>query len=152
MTEIDVPTLDVEVTFGTTQVDVSAPGTDIGIGFPGPPGPPGPPGQSTSLWNYRYDGANPPPPASGRVQSNTTTVSAITSLRVSVQDEHGVDHKPLFMNAPVGSTVYAQDPSDSTCYARFTLSGPPVDNGTYVTLPVTYVSQGPTQLTGNKAI
>jgi hypothetical protein len=117
-------------------------------GEQGPAGPQGSPGTSTSLWPYTYIIAVNPPPGNNNVCSNGTTASATTTIWVSSLDDNNIDQRLQLMLANTGDELFVQKTDDSTCNAVFTLSGPPVDNSAYVTLPVTFVSQGPTQLIG----
>jgi hypothetical protein len=69
---------------------------------------------------------------------------------VASLDQNGNDERLQMLLANAGDEVFVQASNDSTCYAVYTLSGPPVDNISYVTFPVTFVKQGTTPLIGNK--
>lgn len=118
-------------------------------GPPGPAGPQGSPGTSTSLWPWTYQTLTAPPPATGAIVTNAADAPSVTTIHISSFNANGDDVRLQLLLARLNDQVIAQVANDSTCYALWALSAPPVDHGTYVTLPVTFVSRGTTPLVGS---
>lgn len=114
-------------------------------GVVGPIGPQGAQGTSTSLFQYAYGIGTTPPPSQGTIRTNGSAELA-TMLWIDREDATNADVKVALMVATEGSDVYVQDKGDSTCYARYVLSADPIDNGEYVTMPVSFVEAGTTPL------
>jgi hypothetical protein len=120
------------------------------VGPQGSSGPQGSPGTSTSLWPWGYSESATPPPANGFINTDGADAPSTTVIWVAALDQNGNDERLLLLLANPGDELFVQVANDSTCYAIFNLTGPPVDDTTYVTFPVAFVQQGPTLLTGNK--
>lgn len=125
-------------------------GTQGPAGSTGPQGAQGSPGTSTSMWEWAYSPATAPPPGNGVICTDGATAPANTQVWVASLDQNNLDERLQLLIARTGDQLLIQAANDSTCYATYTLNSPPVDNTTYVTFPVTFVSQGTTPLTGNK--
>ena len=107
----------------------------------GPAGPAGPPGLSASVLKYRYSVNLSPPPNSGHIQLDSLTFSAATVIDASMTTDDGIDAGLALLNVvAVGTRLILQDASDSTILHRFDVIGAVVNNGSYATIPIAWVS------------
>lgn len=115
-------------------------------GIQGPSGPTGPAGSSSSIYDYRFNTTNTPPPSSGQLRTNTTAASDTTALYISYsQQASGVNIAPLLRNITTDDQLTIQDKTDSTQYADYIATGDAIDYpaSSYVEVPVAYqASQG----------
>jgi collagen type I alpha len=127
---------------------------------PGPQGPAGPtgaqgiqgpPGASNAAYTaeWAWSANTGVPPNSGQVRINTASAATATQVRISKTTNGGADATTFLLSMKVGNDIRMQQKSDSTQWARFDISGTPVDNGTYVTYPVTFTDGGGTGVTNN---
>jgi hypothetical protein len=105
---------------------------------------------STKEAFWRYDASIVmADPGAGKFRGNASTPAASTVLAISATTDGNTDVSNALKALTVGDTVQIQDKNDSTNWARFTLSGAPVNNGTWFQLPLTYVSGGGSAITNN---
>jgi hypothetical protein len=127
---------------------ISGPQGDAGaVGLQGPQGSPG---TSTSLWPWAYASAATPPPGNGMIRTDGADALSNTQIWVASLDQNGIDERLQLLLANTGDEVFIQAANDSTCYAVYTLSAPPIDNVAYVSFSVAFLKQGTTPLIGNK--
>jgi hypothetical protein len=103
--------------------------------------------------SYDFSAALTAPPTSNQVRFDAaypyTAVQAVWCRPVTTD---GIDVTNALLAILPGSTVYVQDKNDHTAYVLFVTTGPAVEHLTYVELPVTWTSNGPTVLGNNQAI
>jgi len=105
--------------------------------------------RNSALVNYAYSTLNVAPPAAGQVRVDSGFPwSATTKLWARFVSGDNQDVYWGIMVIPVGSTILLQDRDDHTAYARFTVTGTPIDNTTYAEIPVAWVSNGNSILNG----
>jgi hypothetical protein len=101
---------------------------------------------------YRYSPTTTPPPGNNFLRLNATPATA-TVLWLSNLNANGADVRAFLQAIVAGARIYIQDTTNADNAYDYTVSGPPVDYGTYFEYPVA-VSQGtgsfPT--TGNKTV
>src|SRR5262245_9026915 len=112
-------------------------------GPPGPQGPAGPPGPAgpagcayTQVWtstNKTTDASG-----SGQVGINTTVASTATQLNMNQQTSDNTDVTAVLSKVKVGDGFYVQQKTDSTRWAKYTVTATPVDNGSWWAFPVTF--------------
>jgi|SRR5215831_10033108 len=85
---------------------------------------------------YRWDTALTAP-ASGRVGVNAATWVGATQLNISKTTDPGADMSSLLAALKAGDEFYLQDEGDSTIFARYTITAPAVDQGTWDSFAVT---------------
>lgn len=96
----------------------------------------------TGIWQLNTNAGAVP--GGAQVTSNTGDPATSTYIRFARQDTAGTDFKAVLMNQSVGSIIVAQQQISADNYARYEISGAPVDNGTYIQIPVNFISQGGT--------
>jgi len=113
-------------------------------GGTGSTGNTGPQGVSSNYYYYKANTlSTTPPPASGYLIWNNVTQISATSITLSHITNDSVDVETFLALATVGSTVIVQDVMVSGNYQKWTITGTPIQFvGSYVTLPVAYVSGG----------
>ena len=87
--------------------------------------------------------------ASGQVGINTAAFSTATQLNIADVTDLNNDVTNYLNQIQPGDTIYVQQQSDSTKWGQYTVSGGPVDQGVYHSIPVTYVSSGSGGLPAN---
>lgn len=106
----------------------------------GPAGPAGADGTTGSYSDYMFSGTTTAPPGSGQIRLNNSTQASATQVFIHNLTSPGVDIRRIIGTMVSGSRLLIQDKDDSSKYIEFRLSGAPVDNTTYWTLPVTFVA------------
>jgi Collagen triple helix repeat (20 copies) len=98
---------------------------------------------------YKFSTATTQPPTNSQIRFDTGyPYTAVTKVWVHNSGSDGSDMHSALMLQPSGSTLYVQDDTDHTKYARFTTTGAAVDKGAYVEFPVTWMADGGTPITG----
>jgi hypothetical protein len=110
----------------------------------GPPGPQGPPGPSTSnLLSYRFSTAVVEPPSNSQVRLDNADPTLAVKLWASKSTSDAIDPTLMFtLWCVAGNHVGFQDANDSTKWQRYQIGGPVVDKGTYLEVPVSWLSGG----------
>jgi len=112
-------------------------------GDTGPIGPEGPPGASNAVYSGQWDWRSQTgAPGGGDIKSNTADWVTATQLNISDLTNRGTDVSAALRALKAGEQVRLQDQNDATRWARFNITGPAVDNGSYFTIPVTYTTGG----------
>jgi hypothetical protein len=88
-------------------------------------------------------------PAAGNVKGNNATIASITNLYISETDgdANGIAAVLALLDdstSTVKATIQIYDPVTPTNFAVFNVTGTITDNGTWDTIPVTYVANGGT--------
>lgn len=120
---------------GTIRVDGSG-----GVGPEGPAGPPGPPGASNAAYTGEWVWTTKTADAatSGQVGINAATWAAATQLNLNEQKGDNADTTAFLARVEVGDSFYVQQKTDSTRWAKYTITGAGVDHGTWWSWPVTF--------------
>ena len=92
-------------------------------------------------------------PGNGKARLNAAVATA-TELYLSALDAHDTDWSPELNALRAADALRLQDRDDATRWARFTVTGPAVDAGAWLRVPVAWLSDGPTPLvpTNNQAL
>jgi len=93
---------------------------------------------------YRYDSTTTPPPASGEIRANNTSVSAVTVLYFNNITSNGSDIKRVLTEMSIGTVMVIQDQDNNVNFGKFTVNATPIDQTTYVQFPVTVTDSGGT--------
>jgi hypothetical protein len=117
------------------------PGPEGPQGDVGPVGPPGP-GNSAFTGIWRWTTSTTTAATSGDVGLNTGAWATATEVHISETNRAGTDVSGALAKIVVGDDLLVQDTAEAANAARYTVSGPPVDNGTWRTFPVTVSTQG----------
>jgi hypothetical protein len=78
----------------------------------------------------------------GGVRIDTAQWATATQVLISEANLGQADTSNVLDSLTAGDDVYLQDRRNAGNWGRYTISGPPVDNGSWRTLPVTYVDSG----------
>lgn len=118
-------------------------GTNGVDGAPGAAGPQGPAGLSggiySDIWSWTTNTASAA--SSGQVGVNAAGWAAVTQININEQTKDGRNVSVLaFPRFAIGDTLYLQHKTDPTRNAYYTISGAPVDNGTWWSIPVNFSS------------
>jgi len=97
---------------------------------------------TTSDWNWSTRTAVPP--TSKSLQTDTGGWDVATVINVTAIDNNNVDRTSGINLLRAGDIVRVEHFQDSTRFATFTVTGPPVDNSGYFTVPVAPLAQGGT--------
>lgn len=96
-----------------------------------------------SLEAYRFDAVTTDSsPASGNLRINNTDVSLGNELYIHDENINGLDISDIISELSVGTKIAFQQLSDATNAAVFEVAGAIVDNGSYSTIPVTFLTKG----------
>src|SRR5262245_5736031 len=88
-------------------------------------------------------------PGTGKFRFNVATPSTATAMAISAITDRGTDVTNALKALVSGDTVQVQDQDNSANWARYTLSGPAVNNTTWFQLPFTYISGGGSTISNN---
>lgn|SRR5262245_9370564 len=92
---------------------------------------------------YDYSTALTAPPTSNQIRFNAAhPYTAVTKVWLTTRTTNGVDAYWTLMLVKSGTAVVVQDKGDHTLFGRFTVTGAPIDQGTYVEVPVSWVANG----------
>jgi len=108
--------------------------------------------RNSALVNYTYNtGAEPP--TAGQIRTDfgfpwgSTTKLWVRFVSVDDQDVYwGI------MIMSIGSAILLQDKDDHTKYARFITTGAPIDKGLYAEIPVAWVANGSSIISGQQVL
>jgi hypothetical protein len=101
-------------------------------------------GSAGGTAEYRFSSATTPPPSSGNLNCNNASLASATIIYVNNITDHGSDIKRVLTSLSVGTALVIQDQSNNANYGRFNISGTPIDQTTYVEIPVTSSASGGT--------
>ena len=137
---------------GATGVSGVQGATGVGetgsTGVAGPTGATGPQGQSSSFYDYKAKtGQTTGNPGNTYLLWNNATQINSTQINVSHIDRDGYDIDILLLLLTTGDNFFIQDADNALNYQKWVLSGPVVDQATYVQIPVTLVASGGTGTT-----
>jgi hypothetical protein len=90
-------------------------------------------------WPYQFSTATTVPPINGDVRINTAAPASATKLWIAALNNDNTDVWIGLMSVPVGGLIYIQNIDDHKRAVRYSVTGPPLDKGTYVEIPVGYV-------------
>jgi len=111
------------------------------------------PRRHAAIFPYDFSDQIVAPPTSSQVRINAAApYSAATKIWVRLIANDGRDVYYGLMGTDVGTTVRIQDKNDHTIAATFTVTGPPVDQTTYVEWPVVWVATSGAALFNNQAV
>lgn len=116
-------------------------------GDTGPAGVQGPPGSVNAIYSDIWSWTTSLTVASslGQVGLNAASWAAATQINMNEQTKDGRNVSVLaFPRINIGDQLYIQHKTDPTRYAYYTVSGAPVDNGTWWAFPVTFDRGGGT--------
>jgi hypothetical protein len=102
-------------------------------GAPGPEGPQGPPGGAYLSAQWTFNQTITPPPVSGGLRYNATTIAATTLVYISETDRDGLDRNAGLNVAQVGDQLMVQSQQGRAVFNITSM----VDSGTYRTIGVT---------------
>jgi hypothetical protein len=97
-------------------------------------------GAQTAWW--RWDPSTVGSVASGKIGLNASTWATATQLRISETTDPGTDVSGGLGSVTAGQTITLQQQDDSTRWGKYTVTAAPTDQGTYRTIPVSYVDAG----------
>jgi hypothetical protein len=96
-------------------------------------------GNSVLSGTWRWTSSTTDASASGRVGLDQVTWVAATQLNLNETTQAGGDTANVLAKLKVGDGFYLQDHTDASRWARYTISGTPIDQGTWRQFPVTFV-------------
>jgi hypothetical protein len=96
-------------------------------------------GNSVLSGTWRWTTSTTDASASGRVGINQATWAATSQLNLNETTLAGGDATNVLAKLKIGDGFYLQDHTDASRWARYTISGTPVDQGTWRQFPVTFV-------------
>lgn len=107
----------------------------------------------TAQFQYRFSNSEMWPVASQRLQLNAAhPYTTITAVGVSKQVDGGADVSNFLSRIPVGSRLYIQQNDNSDAYVDVQVTGAPVDQGLYFTIPVSWIANGSDAIANNAAV
>jgi hypothetical protein len=114
---------------------------DMGMAgnVPPPPGPMPPTDPILTVINSTFATNNAPPPGDKQTRTNATAQSDVTAVYVDIQSTEGDDISELLLGLVVGDPIEIRGVADTSRYAVFTLTAPPIDQTDYVEFSVSFV-------------
>ena len=79
-------------------------------------------------------------PGAGYMRMNTTNPATVTNFYLDILSQDGTSAVPYLANLRTGNSIYIQDMADAGIFARYNVTGTPVNNTGYWTVPVAYDS------------
>lgn len=90
---------------------------------------------------WKFSNSTSPPPSSGQLRMNAAPGAGVNTIHLHYTTATGIDAKGLINALFVsGSILYVQQKDDSTVRHKFSIAGGLTDNGTYASIPVTWIS------------
>jgi Collagen triple helix repeat (20 copies) len=119
----------------------------------GSQGPAGPPGASNAAYSAEWAWTVKTADASnnGEVGLNNAAAASATEVHLAERTSGNTDASAFFAKFKAGDGIYLQQKNNAANWARFDITGPGVDNGTWWTFPVTFNSSGGVLPSGNTA-
>jgi len=139
----------------TGMVGASGPVGPVGATGPssvGLTGATGLQGGSSSYFKYQFDTVTSSHPASGFIRYDNVTPSLVSNVYVNVTTSDSLDIFIFLSYLNTGDQFAVQDASSSSNYDVWILTSAPVLSGSYMQLPVSYVSSGGTPFILNQNI
>jgi len=98
---------------------------------------------TSGVFAYTFNTVTTAPPASQRIRFNAAhPYTAVTKVWADFQSSNSEDLYFGWMRIRTGSILIVQDKDAHAQFAEFITTGVPIDQGTYVELPVAWVSNG----------
>jgi hypothetical protein len=88
-------------------------------------------------YSYQWSSSTTEPPTGSQIRGDADILTGIQKLWVRYLTTDGADAFFALMASAAGWTLWLQDKDDHTRGARYVQTGPPIDKGGYVELPVT---------------
>lgn len=98
---------------------------------------------------WAFNTATSGDPGSKKYLLNNATQSSATAIHVSDTADNGVDFSSVLLKLTTNDSIYIQQSDDPSRYMLMTVTGPAVDQTTYVQIPISVQSSG-TAFTSNK--
>lgn len=105
---------------------------------------------SPTVMEYQFNATTTVPPAAGQIRLNNVDQTLATEIYVSKSTAPGVSVDIFLLN--ISPQILIQDKDDSSKRQIYNTSGPTVDAGTYVTIPVTFDHQGASPLSAQRVL
>lgn len=97
-------------------------------------------GSGTGFGLWKWNASTAGDPGAGKVSLNNADPSLATQLLVAEVSGESIDYSVVMSTVQAGDTLYLQQRDSSALAHRFKVTGAPVDNGSYRSIPVVYVS------------
>ena len=107
---------------------------------------------TTTTGQWRWEVLAVGAPASGDVANNHADYLAATEVRLSKMTNGGTDVSTVVGQLRAGDTVRIQEQDDATRQVNYLVTGTPVDNGTWVSIPVHGESWSGAQIANNQTV
>lgn len=91
---------------------------------------------------YTFQTATTPPPGAGSLRFNNASAAATTAIYASNSSNGGADVKRFLLDITVGAKILIQDLNNNANFGEFNVTATPIDQTSYVQLPVASVSAG----------
>jgi len=88
--------------------------------------------------------------SSGQIGIDTAAWSTATIIRMNKTTNLGVDASNFIAKFNVGDTLYLQQKDDAARWGRYTVRAAVTDNGTWMSIPVTWIKDGTTMPANNQ--
>lgn len=111
----------------------------VTIVYPRPDLPPAP---SQGEWDWSTSLNTGVDPGPGKLVANDINSTQVSTIALSATALSGTDATLGITRRLAGDRLYIQERLDSSRWARFTLTGPPVDNGDWFTISVDFKEHG----------
>jgi len=108
---------------------------------------------ASSILDYTFTTTTTPPPSSGHIRFNDVyPYTAVTAVYIHPTTGGAVDAYWTLITIPAGAIITMQVQTDHTIYVRFTTAAAPIDHGTYIEIPVTWLANGATAFLNNDKV
>jgi hypothetical protein len=94
---------------------------------------------SQAIWNYK-NVVTMADPAATNIRVNNALFGSATAMAISVTSMNNVDRTNLLLSIQVGDIIEVQDQTSAANWARYNVSGAPVNNTTWFQIPVAFVT------------
>jgi hypothetical protein len=101
-----------------------------------------PPPPLTGEWTWDPSLDTGTDPGTGDMRANDVNATQVSTIALSAMTSGGVDATLSITRRLAGDRLYIQEKADSTKWARYTLTGPPVDNGDWFSVSVDFKEHG----------
>lgn len=106
----------------------------------------------TLAMEYSFNETVAAPPSSGQLRMNNLNQQAATLLWVSEITAPGISAIAVLKQLGAGVGLYLQDKDDSAKWIAYNVTGPAIDKGTYIEVPVQFVAASATPLPAGQRI
>ena len=97
---------------------------------------------TSNMHSFSFNKTLTAPPTGNQLRMNNPDQTAATKLYIAYTTTDGRNIKNLFSLVKPNQTIYVQDYNDANFWQSYKVTTNPVDTGTYIEMPVSFIKGG----------